>query len=258
MTEASEVEIHLTGFCFSIHSYTEAFMRHRYASLLPVAALVSLACTSKAQNENSRQVAGGGISVPGWSGQIDPGEAKRGQLLTNAKLSKEGNSLHVTTGPAVAYWTPANTASGDYTVKASFTEPKYMNLNDHPHPYGIFIGGNDMGTANQSYFYCAAYGNGNFIARGFGPAPFQLNGGHGEENAAIHKAAGPGSPVTQEIAVSVKGNKVSCAINGTVVGTYDKSAVVGAGKLKSTDGVYGIRFSHNTEGVVSGLAVTKP
>jgi hypothetical protein len=229
-----------------------------YTILLPVAALVSLACTSKAQNETSREVAGGGISVQGWSGQIDPGEARRGGVLANAKLAKEGNALHVTTGPAVAYWTPANTASGDYTVKASFSEPKYMNLNDHPHPYGIFIAGNDMGTANQSYLYCAAYGNGNFIVRGFGPAPFQLNGGHGEANAAVHKAAAAGSPVTQDIAVSVKGDKVQCAINGTVVGTYDKSAVVGAGKLKSTDGVYGIRFSHNTEGLVSGLAVTKP
>jgi hypothetical protein len=233
-------------------------MRRIIATLLPVAALVSLACTSKAQNEASRQVAGGGISVPGWSGQIDPGEARRGQMLSNAKLAKEGDALHVTTGPAVAYWSAANTASGDYTVKANFSEAKYMNLNDHPHPYGVFIGGNDMGTANQSYLYCAAYGNGNFIVRGFGPAPFQLNGGHGEANAAVHKAAAPGSPVTQDIAVSVKGDKVSCAINSTVVGTYDKSAVVGAGKLKSTDGVYGIRFSHNTEGTVSGLAVTKP
>lgn len=233
-------------------------MRRIIASLLPVAALISVACTSKAQNETSTKVAGGGISVPGWSGQIDPGEARRGSVLSNAKLSKEGDALHVTTGPAVAYWSAANTASGDYTVKASFNEPKYMNLNDHPHPYGVFIGGNDMGTANQSYLYCAAYGNGNFIVRGFGPAPFQLNGGHGEANAAVHKAAAPGSPVTQDIAVSVKGDKVSCAINGTVVGTYDKSALVGAGKLKSTDGVYGIRFSHNTEGTVSGLAVTKP
>lgn len=233
-------------------------MRRIIASFLPVAALVSVACTSKAQNETSREVAGGGISVPGWSGQIDPGEARRGGVLSSAKLAKEGDALHVTTGPAVAYWSTANAASGDYTVKASFTEAKYMNLNDHPHPYGVFIGGNDMGTANQSYLYCAAYGNGNFIVRGFGPAPFQLNGGHGEANAAIHKAAAPGSPVTQDIAVSVKGDKVSCAINGTVVGTYDKSAVVGAGKLKSTDGVYGIRFSHNTEGTVSGLAVTKP
>ena len=233
-------------------------MRRIYASVLPVAALISVACTSKAQNESARAVADGGVSVKGWTGQIDANEASRGQTLSNAKLTSEGSSLHVTTGPAVAYWNSANTASGDYTVKATFTEPKYMNLNDHPHPYGIFIGGNDMGTPNQSYLYCAAYGSGNFIVRGFGPAAFRLNGGHGEENAAVHKAAAPGSPVTQDIAVSVKGDKVQCAINGTVVGTYNKSDVVGAGKLKSTDGIYGIRFAHNTDGLVSGLTVTKP
>lgn len=232
-------------------------MRRIYYSFLPVAALISVACNSKAQNESSRQVAGGGISVSGWSGQIDPNEAKRGQTLSNAKLAKDGSSLHVTTGPAVAYWNPSNTASGDYTVKASFTEPKYMNLNDHPHPYGVFIGGNDMGTPNQSYLYCATYGTGNFIVRGFGPAPFQLNG-RGEANAAVHKASAPGAPVTQDIAISVKGDKVLCSVNGAVVGTYNKSDVVGPGKLKSTNGVYGIRFSHNTEGVVSGLTVTKP
>ena len=233
-------------------------MRRVYTSLFPVAALVVVACNSKAQVETSRQVAGGGVSVTGWTGQIDPGEAKRGQVLANAKIATEGSAMHVTTGPAVVYWNPANTASGDYTVKATFTEPKYMNVNDHPHPYGIFIGGNDMGTANQSYLYCAAYGNGNFIVRGFGPAPFQLNGGHGEANAAVHKAAAPGSPVTQDIAVSVKGNDVTCSINGTVVGTYKKADLVSAGKLKSTDGVYGIRFAHNTDGLVNGLTVTKP
>jgi hypothetical protein len=51
-------------------------------------------------------------------------------------------------------------------VKATFTESKFMNLNTHPHPYGIFIAGNDMGTARASYLYCAAYGNGTFIVRG--------------------------------------------------------------------------------------------
>jgi hypothetical protein len=233
-------------------------MRRVYTSLLPIAALVSLACTSKAQNESSREVAGGGISVKDWTGRIDAGEAKRGQELKNAKLANDGSALHVTTGPAVAYWNPSNKASGDYTVKATFTEPKYMNVNDHPHPYGIFIGGNDMGTDAQSYLYCAAYGNGSFIVRGFGPEAFQLNGRRGETNAAVHKAAAVGSPVTQEIAVSVKGDKVQCAINGTVVGSYSKSDVVGPGKLKSTDGIYGIRFSHNTEGLVNGLTVTKP
>ena len=243
-------------------------MRGLY-TLLPVAALVIVACTTNAQNdaakndttkaqgETSRQVAGGGISAAGWTGQIDANEAGRGQVLSNAKFEKAGDAFHVTTGPAVAYWNPSNTASGDYTVKATFNEAKYMNLNDHPHPYGVFIGGNDMGTPDQSYLYCAAYGNGKFIVRGFGPKAFQLNG-RGEENAAIHKAAGAGSPVTQEIALSVKGDKVTCAVNGTVVGTYNKSDIVAPGKLKSTDGVYGVRFSHNTEGTVTGLTVTKP
>ena len=64
--------------------------------------------------------------------------------------------------------------------------------------------------------------------------------------------------MTQDIAVSVNGDKVTCSINGTVVATYNKSDVVGAGKLKSTDGIYGVRFAHNTDGVVSGLTVTKP
>ncbi|HEY6987080.1 MAG TPA: hypothetical protein VH369_01785 [Bryobacteraceae bacterium] len=224
-------------------------------TLALAAALVTLmpSAVHAQASETSRTVSGGGISVPGWKGQIDASEEAKGQTLNNAKLSKEGDTLHVTTGPAVAYWNPANKASGDYTVKATFNEPKYMNLNNHPHPYGIFIAGNDMGTAQQSYLYCAAYGNGNFIVRGFGPEPFQMNGRRGEANAAVHKAAGPGEAVTQEIAMSVKGGKVSCSINGTEVASYDKDAVVGSGKLKSTDGIYGIRFAHNTDATVSGF-----
>jgi hypothetical protein len=210
-----------------------------------------------AAGETSRTVAGGGISASGWTGKIDANEEKAGQSLNSAKLAQEGAALHVTTGPAVTYWNPANKVSGNYTVKATFNEPKYMNLNSHPHPYGIMIGGNDLGTDKQSYLYCAAYGNGSFIVRGFGPDAFQMNGRRGETNDAVHKAAGQGEPVTQEIALSVKGDKVECAINGTVVASYDKSAAVTTGKLKSTDGIYGLRFAHNTEVIVTGLAATK-
>jgi hypothetical protein len=41
------------------------------------------------------------------------------------------------------------------------------------------------------------------------------------------------------------------------VAGYDKASLVTAGKLKSTDGVYGIRFSHNTDATVAGLSMTK-
>src|SRR6478735_3737589 len=233
-------------------------MRLVYGSAVAVTVAMLVPAMIGAQApETARPVAGGGVTAPGWTGKVDPGEEKSGQTLNNAKFAKEGDNFHVTTGPAVTYWNPANKAAGNYTVKATFNEPKYMGLNDHPHPYGSMIAGNDMGTPEASYLYCAAYGNGNFIVRGFGPEPFQMNGRRGGESDAVHKAAGPGQPVTQEIALSVKGDKVECAINGTVVASYDKSELVTAGKLKSTDGIYGIRFAHNTEGTVSGLTVTK-
>ena len=233
-------------------------MRVIHGSMFAVTLLILLPSMGNAQApmETSRNVAGGGISVPGWVGKIDANAEKAGQTVNDAKLTKEGGALHVVTGPAISYWNPANKATGNYTVSATFNEPKYMNLNSHPHPYGIFIGGNDLGTADQSYVYCAAYGNGNFIVRGFGPEPFQMNG-RGEANAAVHKAAAKDEPVSQEIALSVKGDKVECSINGAVVASYDKSALVTAGKLKSTDGVYGIRFAHNTDATVTGLTVKK-
>jgi len=234
-------------------------MRLVTALALALFALLSVPTVNFSQGgqmEASRGVEGGGISVPGWTGKIDAKEADAGMTLNSAKLAKDGNALRVTTGPAVTYWNPKNKASGDYTVKATFNEPKYMSLNNHPHPYGLMIAGNDLGTDQQSYLYCAAYGNGKFIVRGFGPEPFQMNG-RGAEDPAVNKAAGVGQPVTQEIAISVKGDKVECAINNKVVASYNKSDLVTTGKLKSTDGIYGVRFAHNTEAIVTGLKMTK-
>ncbi|HEX6940879.1 MAG TPA: hypothetical protein VF158_15790, partial [Longimicrobiales bacterium] len=59
------------------------------------------------------------------------------------------------------------------------------------------------------------------------------------------------------IAMSVRDGTVSCTINGTVVARYPASEVVGAGRLASTDGAYGIRAAHNTEFIVSNLTVTR-
>ncbi|HEY3286256.1 MAG TPA: hypothetical protein VGJ96_03950 [Gemmatimonadaceae bacterium] len=230
----------------------------RISTVVAVLAFASIAGSARAQGaEVTRTVEGGGITVKGWAGAVDANEAKNGMTIANARFVAEGKGFHVTTGPSATYWNPANTASGNYTVKATFTEPKYQNLNDHPHPYGIAIGGNDLGTDKATLLYCTAYGNGTFIVRGFGPAPFRLGGRGATAHDAVHKATAKGEPVTQEIAVSVKDGKVSCAINGTVVASFDKAETVGEGKLKSLDGVAGLRFGHNTEVVVSGFEVKK-
>ena len=223
-----------------------------------------------AQQEVSKAVKDGGIKAAGWQGKMDDSKENVGLTVNDARLVADGKDLHVTTGPSMTYWNPANKATGDYTVKATFTEADFQGLNSHPHPYGIVIAGNDLGTAKQSYLYCAAYGDGRFILRGFGePQPtdppaaqysaaatgaFQI--GRAAANPAVNKAAAIHSPVTQEIAMSVKGDKVSCTINGAVVATYKKADLMAKG-IKSTDGVYGFRFAHNTEGTVTGLAMTK-
>jgi hypothetical protein len=210
-----------------------------------------------AQEAESVGVKDGGVLVKGWTGKIDAKEATAGLSLNSAKLVKEGKALHVTTGPAVTYWNPSNIAKGDYTVSATFSEPKYMSINDHPHPYGIMIAGNDLGTEQQSYLYCAAYGDGRFIVRGFGPQPFQLGGRAPKADPAVNKAAGVGQPVTQKIAITVKGDIISCSINKKQVASFARSEVVGPGKLRSTDGIYGLRFAHNTDATVTNFEKTK-
>jgi hypothetical protein len=240
------------------------------AAALAVSASLALQAQSaapqmqpQAPQDVAEPITNGGIFAPGWQGKIDPGQiasAGTPSKLEDAKLSLQGSTLMVQTGPAVTYWNPANKASGDYTVKATFNEPKFQNRNTHPHPYGIVIAGSDMGTDQNTYLYCEAYGNGTFIMRGFGPAVFHVapaTGNRAAPSDAVHKAAGIGQPVTQEIAMSVKGDKVSCSINGTEVASAAKADVVGAGKLKSTDGVYGFRFAHNTEGSVAGFGISK-
>src|SRR5277367_6695247 len=141
-------------------------MRPVYASTLAFSFWAIVAPALHAQGDASRAVAGGGISIPQWTGKIDAGEERNGRTLNDAKLSKDGDTMHVVTGPAVTYWNPGNKATGDYAVKATFNEPKYMSLNSHPHPYGIVVSGAALGTDKESYLYCAAYGNGTFIVRG--------------------------------------------------------------------------------------------
>src|SRR4029453_3338327 len=93
-------------------------MRLVYGSALAVAIASLVPLTTVAQ-ESNRTVAGGGITAQGWQGKADG----TGQV-SEAKLSMEGKDLHVVTGPAITYWNPSNKAAGNYTVKATFTEPK--------------------------------------------------------------------------------------------------------------------------------------
>ena len=75
-----------------------------------------------AQDEKSIAVKDGGIKVAGWQGKMDQTRENTGLTINDARLVAMGSGLHVTTGPSMTYWNPANKVSGDYTVKATFTE----------------------------------------------------------------------------------------------------------------------------------------
>jgi hypothetical protein len=220
-------------------------------------AALSLSAVPVVAQDASRAVSGGGIAVAGWAGAVDAQEAKAGQTLANAKLATDGGGFRVTTGPATTYWNTKTRLTGAYTVKATFTEPKFQNLNDHPHPYGIVVAAAGSEAGVSQALYCVAYGTGTFVMRGFGPAPFRVGAPRPTAHPAINKAAGNGQPVTQDIAITVGPEKVACVINGTEVGSWPMSEIVGAGKLSTTDGFAGIRAGHNTEVVVTKFTAGK-
>ena len=225
-------------------------MRLVYASALAAAialAIPALSAAPQAQDPD-RKVAGGGITVPGWMGTADKGS------VNDSKFAAMGNDMHLTIGPAALYWSPKNTATGNYTVQATFKELK-PGMGGHPHPAGLFIGGANLEDgAKKTALYCTVQSDGNYLVRGFNEgAVFTLttraNGRAGAApNAAVAKPAGDGT-VTNTVAWTVKDGTASCLVNGTSVGSFTKDQY----KI-ATDGLYGIRVSHNMEVMVSGLA----
>jgi hypothetical protein len=218
-----------------------------------VAAAMAITYVQAQQQDADRKVAGGGVTVKGGQGKEDAGN-KQGLTVTDSKFAPEGSGFRLTTGPAALYWNPANTGKGDYSVKATFTEAKQTY--NHPHPFGVFIGGAGLDSATPQALYCAAYRNGNFIVRGFsGGKRFDVVA-KPTPNAAVKTAAAE-AEVVQEVSWNVKGDKLECVVNGTAVWSGTKADVTGDGKLTSTDGIAGIRVSHNSDAVVTGFAVGK-
>ena len=221
-------------------------MRLVYASALAAAVALTISVLSAAPEaqDPDRKVAGGGISVPGWMGAADKGP------ITDSKFAAMGNDFHLTIGPAAFYWNPKNTATGNYTVTGTFKELK-PGMGGHPHPAGLFIGGANLDTPKKSAFYCTVNSAGAVLVRGFNEGTtFTLTTGRGgaQPNDAVAKPAADGT-VTNTVAWTVKDGTADCSVNGKSVGSFTKDQV----KI-STDGLYGIRVSHNMDVMVSGLA----
>ena len=148
---------------------------------------------------------------------------------------------------AAVYWNPANTITGDYTLKGTFTRLNSTGDNEY---YGLVFGGSNLDGPGQTYLYFMVTDDGTFLVKS--------RNGNGTDNVsektpsdAVKKPDASGKAVNT-LEVRVEAGKVEFVVNGTVVSSMPRT-----GKLAKTDGIYGIRINHHLEVQVSGFGVTK-
>lgn len=158
-----------------------------------------------------------------------------------------GSGFHATNPQAAVYWNPANTASGTYTLKGTFT---LMKPSGHTNYYGLIFGGSGLEGPQQKYLYFVVAQNGTWlIKRRDGDATENIT--PKTPNDAVKKPDASGKS-TNELEVRVGANKVDFVVNGQVVHSMPKT-----GALANTDGIYGIRVNHLLEVQIDGLSVSK-
>ena len=199
-----------------------------------------------AAQDADKKVAGGGELAAGWQMRIDP-NASRG---APPKFVVLGNGFHSTSGARAIYWRPADVGTGNYKVEATFTLTKPPG---HAESYGLIFGGKDLTAANQNYFYFTLGGNGSYLIKHrAGDANNQIHTiADWTPNAAVAKSDATGKS-TDKLEVDVGAQKVNFLINGKQVYSMDRSSAAGG-----TDGIAGIRVSHNLDVHIADFKVTK-
>lgn len=216
-------------------------MRKLILTLATVVAAAQPLAAQQHQHDPDNHVAGGGTLPAGWMAHLDRADAN----LADVKFAPMAGGYHVTTGPAVILWNPANNvAGGNFTAHATFAQTKAPM---HPEAYGLFIAGSDLSGPGANYFY--------FLVRGDGKYMVRHRAANGDvhtiqdwtENAAVHKQNEQGQASN---AVAVEGGAFGLRfkVNGTQVAEIPN---VG------TAGQVGLRVNHNLDVHVSDFGVDR-
>ena len=191
-------------------------------------ALLLAAPAAAQQPDPDKAVQGSGTLPAGWMARVDGGAA-----LTKVKFETMPPGWHITLGPAAIFYQPADTVSGNAHMAATL---HLFPGATHPESFGMFLGGQDLQGANQSYTYFLIRGDGKFlIKRRKGDATTNVVGW--TANAAV-KAADSTGHSSNELSILVKDGKVSFMANGKEVHSANAADV-------DTKGVVGVRINHN-------------
>ncbi len=157
-----------------------------------------------------------------------------------------GNGFHAVNPQAAVYWNPANTITGNYTLKGTFTLEKPSG---HTNYYGLVFGGSDLDNAKQTYSYFLVAQDGTWLVKKRNGDAATDNVLPKTANAAVKKPGADGKS-TNELEVRVGADKVDYVVNGTIVGSTPRSAV-------KTDGIYGMRVNHLLEVMIDGVSAKR-
>jgi hypothetical protein len=184
----------------------------------------------------------------GWMVHIDRStDAADPDAAGSLKFMQMGSMLHIMTPQGAVLWNPANTASGNYTLKGTF---KLVKSGGYDEYYGLIFGGSNLQGGDQNYLYFMITDDGTFLVKKrTGMSTDEVS--QKTPNAAIKKPDAGGS-ATNMLEVRVMANKVDFVVNGTVVTSMPKT-----GALAKTDGIYGIRSNHHLELEVENFGVGK-
>jgi hypothetical protein len=185
----------------------------------------------------------------GWKVRIDRStEASDPDASGSIKFVSAGSGFHATNPQAAVYWNPANTATGAYTLKATFT---LLRPSNHTNYYGLVFGGRNLEGPEQSYLYFVVAQDGTWlIKRRTGDRSTSDVAGR-MPNDAVKTPDASGKSVNA-LEVRVHADKVDFVVNGTAVHTEAKS-----GAMANTDGIYGMRVNHLLDVQVDALTVAK-
>ena len=162
------------------------------------------------------------------------------------KFAAAGSGFHAMNPQAAVFWNPANTVSGNYTLKGTFT---LLRLSSHVNYYGLVFGGSGLEGAGQSYLYFMVGQDGSWLLkRRDGESTRDVAGRM--PNAAVKRPDANGKS-TNALEVRVAADKVDYLVNGTVVQTMPKAGV-------KTDGVYGIRVNHQLDVQIDAFGTSTP
>jgi hypothetical protein len=219
---------------------------------LTMLSIVAASAGAQANSDPDKVIANGGVHVDGWTGRVDPRAATQGRKITEAVFATMGSGIHATAGPAAIYWNPANSPTGNYSVKGTFNQTK---ASAHPEGYGLFLAGHDLETPNQSYLYFLVRQDGKFLVNHRANDSTVHKIVDWTENAAI-KAIDASGKASNALAVNVDATDVHFLVNGTEVHKIPRSVLDSGGGHAGTTGIAGIRVNHNLDVHIDGFAVT--